>query len=471
MGTAQRELTQHYPHPGWVEHDPEELWEGTLAVCREVLATVAAERVVAIGLTNQRETTVLWDRETGAPIHNAIVWQDRRSATLCRQWAERGLAAMAIERTGLLLDPYFSASKIAWLLAEVPGARQAAEAGRLAFGTIDSFLLWRLTGGAVHATDATNAARTLLYNIDRHEWDPALLAAFGIPEALLPEVVDSVGEVGQSVPHLFGRSLPITGMAGDQQAAAAGQACFRPGMAKSTYGTGCFALMNTGGSRVRSAHRLLSTIAAGQPGHPSYALEGSLFVAGSAVQWLRDKLGIVASAGETADLAARARPQPELYLVPAFVGLGAPHWDPDARGAILGLTPDTGVPELVRATLEAMAFQTRDLVDAMAADAGVPLTTLRVDGGMAANDWMLQAMSDLLGIIVERPKVIETTAVGAAYLAGLALGLYPEPERMVDRWALGARFEPRMSADERDSRYAGWRQAVGRVLTTRPTRG
>jgi glycerol kinase len=463
-GEARQELAQHYPQPGWVEHDPEEIWQATLATCRAALAEarIGAAEVAAIGITNQRETTLLWERATGRPIGPAIVWQDRRTAALCAALAAAGHGPLVQARTGLVLDPYFSATKIAWLLDNLAGARAAAERGDLAFGTVDSFLLWRLTGGAIHATDATNAARTLLYDIRRQDWDDELLALFRVPRAVLPEVRDSAGDFGAATRDHFGASVPIAGVAGDQQAATIGQACFAPGMIKSTYGTGCFAVLNTGAAAVASGHRLLTTIAYRLGGRPTYAIEGAIFVAGAAVQWLRDGLGIIARADECEALARAADPQRRVYLVPAFTGLGAPYWDADARGAILGLTRDAGRAELVRAALEASAFQTRDLVEAMRADGTAP-RSLRIDGGMVVNDWFAQCLADLLGLPVERPRDTETTVLGAAQLAGLAAGLYPSLEALGDRWRRDRLFEPALSADERDARYAGWQDAVARV--------
>jgi glycerol kinase len=460
--TVQIELTQHYPQPGWVEHDPEEIWRGVVSACREA-AAAADGPIAAIGLTNQRETTVLWDRETGRPVHNAIVWQDRRTAELCERWRRDGLAETVAHRTGLIIDPYFSASKIRWMLDTVPGLRRRAEAGRIAFGTIDGFLLSRLTGGR-HAIDMTNASRTMLFDIRTFAWDRELLHAFGIPPAILPEVLDTDGNFGETTRDLLGAMVPIAGVAGDQQAALIGQACFRPGMVKSTYGTGAFALLNVGHEPVASQHRLLTTIAYRLAGETAYALEGSIFVAGAAVQWLRDRLGAIDTAAEAGDLAMRADPQQPLYLVPGFAGLGAPYWSPQARGALIGLTAKCGLPEIARATLEAVGYQTRDLVEAMAADAGVAVSTLRVDGGMAASDWTMQFIADILPAVVERPALVETTAWGAAYVAGFARGIYPEPGAMALEWAAERRFAPQMPATQREQRYAGWRRAVAGVL-------
>ncbi len=467
-GQAQKELPQHFPQSGWVEHDPEDIWRDTVAVVQEAIhsAGTTAEDVEAIGITNQRETAIVWDRAAGTPRHNAIVWQDRRTAALCERLKADGQEPLVQERTGLLLDPYFSASKVAWLLDNKPGLRSRAERGEIAFGTVDSFLLWRLTGGRVHATDATNAARTLLYDIRRQCWDPDLLALFGIPEAMLPEVRDNDAEFGATPRDLFGAPLPITGMAGDQQAATVGQACFETGMAKSTYGTGCFALLNTGAEPVASKNRLLTTIAYRLSGKTTYALEGSIFVAGAAVQWLRDSLKVIGSAGETEPLAASADRHQRIYLVPAFTGLGAPYWDAHARGAVFGLTRATGPAEFARAALEAVCYQTRDLMEAMAADGATPPRALRVDGGMVANDWMLQCLADTLDCAVERPRVIETTALGAACLAGLHTGFYDGLRGIQGIWQAERRFEPNMDAEDRDERYAGWRDAVRRTRGT-----
>ena len=465
VATARQAFAQHYPAGGWVEHDPAELWQSTLAVAREALAGAEAEggEVLALGITNQRETTIVWDRETGVPVHNAIVWQDRRTAAHCAELRDAGHEADVTARTGLLLDPYFSATKLAWILDHVEGARARAEAGRLAFGTVDSWLVWQLTGGRVHATDATNAARTKLFDIHAQDWDDGLLALFGVPRAMLPEVRDSADDFGETQPDLLGRALPIRGVAGDQHAAVVGQACFTPGMIKSTYGTGCFALLNTGTTPVHSRSRLLTTLAYRVGGRPTYALEGSIFVAGAAIQWLRDNLGLIATAAESEDRARRARTDDGVYLVPAFTGLGAPWWAPDARGAIVGLTRDTGVAELARAALEAVCFQTRDLVVAMAADAGTPLRELRVDGGMVVNEWLLQRLADLVGLAVERPRNIETTALGAACLAGLGHGVWGSLEELSGHWARDARFEPAIGDGERERLVAGWHEAVRRV--------
>ncbi len=467
---AQQEFTQHFPASGWVEHEPEDLWTTTLATAREAIAKagLTAAAIAAIGITNQRETTIVWDRKTGRAIHRAIVWQDRRTSDVCAALKAAGKEAEVARRTGLLLDPYFSGTKIAWILDNVPGARARAERGELAFGTVDSFLLWRLTGGKVHATDATNASRTLLFNIHEGVWDETLCALLNVPRAMLPEVMDCSAEFGVTEPELFGAPIPICGIAGDQQAATVGQACFEPGMMKSTYGTGCFALLNTGDKPVASRSKLLTTIAYQLDGKRTYALEGAIFIAGAAVQWLRDGLGVIKQASESGPLADAADPAQHVYLVPAFVGLGAPHWDAEARGAIFGMTRNTGPKELARAALESVAYQTLDLLDAMRADwpdSGKANTVLRVDGGMTASDWTMQRLSDLLGVEVDRPVIQETTALGAAYLAGLRVGLFPQPGKFADRWRLDQRFSPHMPAATRKTKIAGWRDAVRRTLS------
>jgi glycerol kinase len=465
--SAQTELNQLHPRAGWVEHDPEEIWRSVVSTCREAIAA-AAGPIAAVGITNQRETAVLWERLTGRPVHNAIVWQDRRTTALCARWQAAALGDVVARRTGLVIDPYFSASKIRWLLDNVPGLRERAVAGEIAFGTIDSFLLWRLTGGRRHATDVTNAARTMMFDIRRFAWDAELLDAFEIPAALLPEVLDNGTDYGSTTPDLFGAAIPIAGMAGDQQAAAIGQACFRPGMIKTTFGTGAFALLNIGREPITSRHKLLTTIAYRLGSETAYALEGSIFIAGAAVQWLRDRLGAIADAAEVATLAERAHPQQRLYLVPGFVGLGAPYWSPEARGALIGLTAGCGLPEIARATLEAVGYQTRDLIEAMMADTGIAVDALRVDGGMAASDWTMQFLADILPAKAERPALVETTAWGAAYVAGLTRGLYPDLETMAARWQPERRFTPQMPAAEREERYAGWRRAVAGVLAAVP---
>jgi glycerol kinase len=466
VATAQQEFRQIYPAPGLVEHDPEEIWSSTLAtVCAAMAKAGAAARdVAAIGITNQRETTILWDRATGAPIHNAIVWQDRRTADMCAALRAAGHEPLIAQRTGLLLDPYFSATKIAWLLDHVEGAREAAQAGRLAFGTVDTFLLWRLTGGKVHATDATNAARTLLLDIAKGQWDPELCEIFGVPQALLPMVRDSAGDFGAT--DLLGGSIRILGIAGDQQAATVGQGCFEPGMMKSTYGTGCFALLNTGDAPVHSRNRLLTTIAYQLGGRRTYALEGAIFIAGAAVQWLRDALKVIGTAPDVNALAERADPQEQVYFVPAFVGLGAPWWDAQARGAMYGLTRNSGVAEIALAALEAVGYQTRDLLEAMRADwPAARDTVLRVDGGMTASDVTMQFLADILDAPVDRPVVMETTALGAAYLAGLAAGVCPDLAAFAARWKCERRFTPRMDEATRVRKWAGWQEAVRRTRT------
>lgn len=456
--TAQKEITQYYPEDGWVEQNPEEIWSKTLLCCREVMASPAGRRVVAAGITNQRETVILWDRASGEPLYNAIVWKDRRTANHCRALREAGHEPWISERTGLLLDPYFSATKLTWLLDQIEGARERAERGELAFGTVDSFLLWRLSEGEVHATDATNASRTLLFDIHRQCWDPELLALFRIPEAILPEVRDSAASFGRC--RLLQHPLPITAMAGDQQAATVGQACIRPGMSKCTYGTGTFMMLNTGSEAITSRSRLLTTVAYRLNEEVTYALEGSVFVAGAAVKWLRDRLSLIDDAGETEILAARLESNGGVYLVPAFNGLGAPYWDPEARAALFGLRLDSGPAEIARATLESVAYQTHDLWVAMAQDGAAELQALRVDGGMVANDWLLQCLADLLNIPVERPRVIETTALGAAYLAGLQAGVYRSLEEIAAGWERERRFEPIMPSEQRDQLLSGWVRAV-----------
>ena len=465
---AQREFTQHFPDSGWVEHDPQELWQSTLATCREALERggVTAGELAAIGITNQRETTLVWEAVTGQPIHRAIVWQDRRTADICAALREAGHEEMISERTGLLLDPYFSATKVKWILDNVKGARAAAEAGRLRFGTVDSWLIWNLTGGRVHATDATNAARTMLYDIRNGRWDEEICALLGVPLSMLPQVHDCAAEFGTTEAALLGAPVPILGVAGDQQAATVGQACFEPGMMKSTYGTGCFALLNTGDELVRSQNRLLGTIAYRLGGRTSYALEGSVYIAGAVVQWLRDGLGIISHAADTQRLAEAADPAQQLYLVPAFTGLGAPYWDAEARGAIFGLTRNSGPAEFARAALESVGFQTRDLLEAMRADwPGGGGGVLRVDGGMTASAYTMQFLADIIGAPVDRPEVAETTALGAAWLAGMQAGLYPDREGFARAWALERRFESQMDDDRREALYAGWKDAVSRTLS------
>jgi len=470
VAMAQREFRQHFPKPGWVEHDPDDIWRSVVATCRSAIrkAGIAPGDIAAVGITNQRETVVVWDRRTGKPIHRAIVWQDRRTADRCAALAAAGHEPAVAAASGLILDPYFSGTKVAWLLDHVRGARARAARGDLCFGTVDSFLIWRLTGGRVHATDATNAARTLMFDIHRGEWSDALLAMLGVPRAMLPEVKDCAADFGVTNRRILGAAIPILGVAGDQQAATVGQACFRPGMVKSTYGTGCFALLNTGGEAVRSNNRLLTTIAYQLGGRRTYALEGSIFVAGAAVQWLRDGLRLVRRAADAGTLAARADPEHPVYLVPAFVGLGAPHWDADARGAIFGLTRGTTAAELARAALESVCYQTLDLVEAMGRDwthrkGARPV--VRVDGGMVASDWTMQCLADILDAPVDRPRLLETTALGAAYLAGLKAGICPPPATFARQWQLDRRFTPKMRPAERARKIAGWQDALTRTLS------
>jgi len=466
VAVAQRELPQHYPALGWVEHDAEDIWRDALAVSQEAIAKsgIAVERIAGIGLTNQRETIVIWDRATGEPLHRAIVWQDRRTSELCASLKADGAEDEVRAKTGLLLDPYFSATKIAWILDAVPDARERAERGELAAGTIDCFLLWRLTGGSVHATDATNASRTMLFDIHGQRWDADLCRLFRVPEALLPSVRDNAHEFGLTASGLFDAQVPIAGMAGDQQAALFGQACFEPGMVKSTYGTGCFMLLNTGDQAVTSANRLLTTTAYRINGQTAYALEGSIFVAGAAVKWLRDGLGVVAHAADTHSMATQVPDSHGVYMVPAFVGLGAPHWEPDARAAIFGLTLNATGAHLARAALEAVAYQSHDLVEAMVADGSASPAAIRVDGGMAANDWLCQFLSDVLDVPVERPGNLETTALGAAFLAGLTTDVWSGLPEIARTWSMADRFEPHLDRSRRETLLAGWRNAVARTL-------
>lgn len=468
--TGQQEFTQHFPASGWVEHDAEEIWSSVLATVRTALGrrSLSAGDIAALGITNQRETVVVWERATGKPVHRAIVWQDRRTQPLCRELKAQGLEPLVTQKTGLLLDPYFSASKLAWLLDNIDGLRGRAQAGELCFGTIDSWLIHKLTGGRLHATDATNASRTLLFDITRNEWDTDLLALFRIPRVMLPEVKDSADDFGSTDPALFGGSIAIRGVAGDQQAATIGNACFAPGMMKSTYGTGCFAVLNTGNQRVASGNRLLTTIAYRLDGRTTYALEGSIFIAGAAVQWLRDGLGIIGKASDAGVLAEKADPEQLVFLVPAFTGLGAPHWDAEARGALYGLTRNTGPAELSRAALESVAFQTYDLLDAMQRDwrgTGADMV-LRVDGGMVASDWTMQRLADILAAPVDRPVILETTALGAAWLAGAKAGVWPDQAGFAKAWALDRRFDPLMDEVQRQKKISGWRDAVRRSLSS-----
>jgi glycerol kinase len=467
--TAQEEFTQHFPDSGWVEHDPGDLWATTAGTARAAIekASLGPEDIAAIGITNQRETVVVWDKATGKPVYNAIVWQDRRTSEFCRELREAGHAEMITARTGLLADPYFSSTKLKWILDNVEGARERAKRGELLFGTVDCYLIWKLTGGEAHVTDATNAARTMLYDIHKGRWSTTICGLFDIPMEMLPEVRDSASDFGTTRPDLFGRPVPIFGVAGDQQAATIGQACFDPGMLKSTYGTGCFALLNTGDTAVTSKNRLLTTIAYQFDGKPTYALEGSIFIAGAVVQWLRDGLKIIREAAETQPLAERADKNQNVVLVPAFVGLGAPYWNAECRGAVFGLTRNSGPEELAKAALESVGYQTRDLLEAMKADwqgegAG---STLRVDGGMSASDWAMQFLSDIIGASVDRPAVLETTALGAAWLAGQRAGLYPDMAGFASNWAVERTFDPQMAENDRKEKYGAWKRAVDATLS------
>jgi len=465
---AQEEFAQHFPRSGWVEHDPSDIWSSVASTCRGAIerAGIAANDIAAIGITNQRETTLVWDRDTSEPIHNAIVWQDRRTASLCESLRDAGHEQMVTEQTGLLLDPYFSGTKLKWILDNVEGAREKAKAGKLLFGTVDCFLVWKLTGGKRHVTDATNAARTLLYDIRKGKWSTTICELLEIPAQMLPQVLDCSAEFGTTRADLFGREIPISGMAGDQQAATVGQACFTPGMMKSTYGTGCFALLNTGSDPVASNNRLLTTIAYQFDGKPVYALEGSIFIAGAVVQWLRDGLKIIREAKETQPLAEQADENQHVILVPAFTGLGAPYWNAECRGAIYGLTRNSGPAEFAKAALESVGFQTRDLLEAMKSDWSCASDgVLRVDGGMSASDWAMQFLCDIIGAPVDRPEVLETTALGAAWLAGQKAGVYPQMEEFARSWALETRFEPAMEAQTRNMRYAAWKRAVQATMS------
>ena len=465
VGDAQQELTQHYPQPGWVEQDAEEIWKTQLDTARAALAQakIGADDIAAIGITNQRETTVVWDRATGAPIHNAIVWQDRRTAALCDQLKAKGVEALITGRTGLLLDAYFAGTKLSWLLDHVPGARARAEKGELAFGTVDAWLIWKLTGGRVHATDATNASRTLLYNIHNRDWDEKLLRILRVPREVLPQVVDSGGICADCEPALFGRAIPIAGIAGDQQAALFGQQCVSTGMVKNTYGTGCFMLMHTGERPVDSKAKLLTTVAWKIGERFEYALEGSVFIAGAVVQWLRDGLGVIQNSAEVDALAGSVSDSGGVYFVPAFAGLGAPHWDPYARGTMLGLTRGSNAGHIARAALESIAFQTVDVLEAMRSDSGIAVTELRVDGGASRSELLMQFQADLLGVPVLRPRIYESTALGAAYLAGLATGYWKDADALKNQWQLERRFEPAMHEDQREQLKAIWRRAVKRA--------
>lgn len=470
VATSQEEFPQIFPHSGWVEHDPNDLWATTAGTCRAVIerADIDVADIISIGITNQRETTVVWNRTTGQPIYNAIVWQDRRTADYCKRLRDAGHSDMFADRTGLLVDPYFSATKVKWILDTVDGARDMARRGELLFGTVDTFLIWKLTGGKVHATDATNAARTMLYDIRKGRWSQTICDLFDIPMDMLPVVKDSADTFGDCRADLFGRAIPICGVAGDQQAATIGQACFEPGMLKSTYGTGCFALLNTGDTPVKSTNRLLTTIAYQLDGKPTYALEGSIFIAGAVVQWLRDGLKIIREASETQPLAEKADDTQSVVLVPAFTGLGAPYWNPECRGAIFGLTRNSGPNELARAALESVGYQTRDLLDAMREDwvtdqSAAPV--LRVDGGMSASDWAMQFLADIIGAPVDRPEVLETTALGVAWLAGMKAGAMPGQQEFAKQWALQRQFTPQMQTEKREQKYADWQRAVAATLS------
>jgi len=467
VASSQQEFPQIYPHPGWVEHDPEAIWQSVRTVTSEALAAsgVTQKKVAGLGITNQRETTLVWDRETGACLYNAIVWQDRRTTSVCQGLRKEGMETTIADKTGLRLDPYFSATKLAWILNNVAGARKQAEAGRLAFGTIDCFLLWRLTGGRVHATDASNASRTLLFNIHTQEWDEELLQIFDVPISLLPDVRDCAADFGRTDSAVLGIDVPICGIAGDQQAALIGQAGFQPGITKSTYGTGCFVITNTGDKALRSDNKLLTTVAYRLNGQVTYGLEGSIFVAGSAIQWLRDRLKVIDDAAATEAIAETTGVVTNVHVVPAFAGLGAPYWDPNARAAILGLSRDSGIDEIVTATLQAVAYQTNDLIRAMSAD-GIQPGIIRVDGGMVANDWFLQFLANVLQIPVERPTNVESTVLGAAFLAGLASGLYTSLDDIAKLWRREAVFEPQMDIEQTGKLYAGWLDAVSRVRST-----
>ncbi len=467
IASAQQEFEQFFPQSGWVEHDAEEIWSTTLTTCKQALekSGIASTDIAAIGITNQRETTIIWDRDTGKPIHKAIVWQDRRTADFCRDLRDKGHEPMVTAKTGLLLDSYFSGTKINWILNHVEGASEKAKAGKLAFGTVDTFILWRLTNGRQHATDATNASRTMLYNIHENQWDNELLQLLDIPVQLLPQVKDSSDNFGVSEQSLLGGAIPVCGIAGDQQAALVGQACFKPGMIKSTYGTGCFMILNTGATPVASNNQLLTTIGYRLDGVTSYALEGSIFVAGAAVQWMRDSMGLIETASETGKLARQADVNQDVYLVPAFTGLGAPHWDPDARGAIFGITRATGPAEIARAALESVCYQTRDLLEAMQGDwPDMGDTVLRVDGGMVASNYTMQFLADIMNAPVDRPAILETTALGVAYLAGLYLGIFPPPDEIGTAWKQDKRFEPSMDVETRARKYKGWQDAISRTL-------
>jgi glycerol kinase len=466
VASSQQEFPQEYPQPGWVEHDPEAIWASVLKVSKEALSASDPGAIAALGITNQRETTLIWDRETGECVHHAIVWQDRRTADYCQKLKDQGAEEAVIRKTGLRLDPYFSGTKVAWILDNVAGVRKKAQNGQLAFGTIDCFLLWRLTGGRVHATDASNASRTLLFNIHSQEWDRDLLGLFDIPESLLPEVKDSASDYGVTDKSVIGAEIPICGIAGDQQAALIGQAGFQVGATKSTYGTGCFVIANTGDRAVQSKNNLLTTVAYRLDGKTTFGIEGSIFVAGSAIQWLRDQLQIIEAAPDTQAIAEATGIIEHVHVVPAFAGLGAPYWDPNARGAILGLSRDSGIDEIVTATLQAVAYQTKDLISAMSDD-GMDPSVIRVDGGMVANDWFLQFLADMVNVAVERPVNVESTVLGAAFLAGLQSGVYGSTDAIAELWSSDKVFEPQMPNEKRNSLYQGWQDAVARVRVSK----
>ena len=465
IALAQKEFKQFYPDDGWVEHDPEEIWQTTLDTCKQAMTVAAtAGEIAGIGITNQRETTIVWDRQTGKPIHNAIVWQDRRTAAICEQIKRSGIESLVTSKTGLLLDPYFSATKIGWILDNVTGARERAAAGQLAFGTVDTFLIWRLTNGKCHFTDATNASRTMLFNIETGKWDPELLDIFNIPDSVLPEVKNCADDFGTTANAVLGAELPIAGVAGDQQAALVGQTCFNPGMLKSTYGTGCFMVMNTGNQPIYSSTKLLTTVGYQLNNEITYALEGSIFNAGTAIQWLRDGIGIIQGTEEIQQHLAKSVSNHGVYMVPAFTGLGAPHWDPDARGIVCGITRDTSSSDLVRAAIESVCYQTHDLVDAMLEDSGLNLSEIRVDGGMTANNWLLQFLANITGARICKPVITETTALGASYLAGLQLGIFESTEEIARTWNQEDSFDPNMDSESRAGYLREWHKAVERCL-------
>ena len=464
---SQKEFPQYFPHSGWVEHDPDEIWESVIFVCRDVIkkSGIKSSQIVSIGITNQRETTLIWDRITGKALHRAIVWQDRRTSSICRELKDKGYEPLINKITGLLLDPYFSATKVKWLLDRNEKVRKNSTRGNYIFGTVDTFLIWKLTGGKVHATDATNASRTMLYDIGKDDWSQEICKLFGVPIEILPKVLDCADDFGVADSRFFGHKIPISGVAGDQHAATIGQACFEPGMIKSTYGTGCFVMLNTGEGRVKSTNKLLTTIAYRLKGNITYALEGSIFVAGASVQWLRDGLKVIREASETENLARISDLNQKLYFVPAFTGLGAPHWDSDCRGSIFGLTRNSTVPEICRAALESVGYQTKDLINAMLIDkANFNQSVMRVDGGMSASNWTMQFIADIIGAPVDRPKVLETTAMGVAWLAGMKVDFYSSQNEFASNWVKEKRFEVKMSTTERELLYEGWKESVQRTL-------